>query len=57
MCGLVGRGCCNQSRNVIESTHHPLPLVPGWVTLRVLSDKNLATHTRVANLPLYYQPY
>lgn len=26
-CGLAWRGCCHQSHNVIESTHHPLPLM------------------------------
>jgi len=35
--GLTWRGGYNQSRNVIESTHRPLLLVPGWVTTRVLS--------------------
>jgi len=36
-----------QSYNAIESKKLPLLLVPGWVTTRVRSSKNLATHTRV----------
>lgn len=40
---------------VIESTHCPLPLVPGWVFTRVHRCKNLATYTRVANLPFSYE--
>jgi len=48
-------GGCNQSLNVIEIKYLPLQLVPGWVTTRVGSGKNLATHTRVAKQP--YQPF
>jgi len=31
------------------------PLLPGWMTIWVLSGKNLVTHARVANLPYQSQ--
>jgi len=41
---------------VVEIKQQPLLLIPGWVTTRVHSGKNLAiTQTRVANQQ--YQPY
>ena len=47
-CGLMLRGGCNQSCNVIESKKHPLPLVLVFVTIRVSSDINFAIHMRFA---------
>jgi len=44
------------NRYMIESKQRLLSLILGWVTTRVRSSKNLATHTRVADQPFSTVP-